>query len=81
MTSRQIITNLIKAIKKDDRTEISKLRKEYSKIGYVISNSKLKQMILKYSSLRKSRKSSVRKSRKSRIMKLRKSRKSSVKYK
>ena len=75
MTSRQIISNLIKAIKKDDKMKISKLRKEYSKIGYVISDAKLKQMIKKYS-LSKSRGMKLRKSRKSRSMKLRKSRKS-----
>lgn len=72
MTSRQIITKLIKAIKNNDKTEINKLRKEYSKTGYVISDYKLKQMMKKYSSA----KSKIKKSRKSKSSKRNKLRKS-----
>jgi hypothetical protein len=47
------MNDLIKAIKNDDKSEIKKLRKEYSKAGYIISDNDLKRLIKKHSKSRK----------------------------
>jgi hypothetical protein len=52
-STRQIMNDLIKAIKNDDKSEIKKLRKEYSKAGYIISDNDLKRLIKKHSKSRK----------------------------
>ena len=72
MTSRQILGELIKAIRNDDKVKINKLRKEYSKTGFTLSDRDMKNLHKKHSksikrsapkkSLRKSRRRSPKKS-------------------
>jgi hypothetical protein len=78
-TSRQIINSLIKAIKKDDKKEIKKLRKAYTTTGYILSDLDMKRMIKKHSKSKslkrsrkysRSRKKSLRKSSRRRSKKL-----------
>jgi hypothetical protein len=52
-STRQIMNDFIKAIKNDNKSEIKKLRKEYSKAGYIISDNDLKRLIKKHSKSRK----------------------------
>jgi len=60
MTSRQIICEIIKAIKNDDKIKIKKFRKEYLKTGYILSDRDMKNLHKKHS--KSKRKSIKRKS-------------------
>lgn len=44
MTTRQVLGDLIKAIRNDDKVKINKLRKEYSKTGYILSDLDIKNI-------------------------------------
>ena len=72
MTTRQVLGELIKAIRNDDKVKINKLRKEYAKTGYTLSDRDMKNLHKKHSksmtrsppkkSLRRSRRRSPKKS-------------------
>ena len=64
MTTRQVLGELIKAIRNDDKVKINKLRKEYSKTGYTLSDRDMKNLHKKHSkTMKKSAgKSQMRKS-------------------
>jgi hypothetical protein len=47
-TTRQIMNDLIKAIKNNNKSKIAKFRKEYAKAGYIITDTKLNQLMKKY---------------------------------
>ena len=63
-TTRQIMNDIIKVIKTDNKAKIKakikKLRKEYFRAGYILSDNDLKRLMRKHS--KKSSKKSPRKS-------------------
>jgi hypothetical protein len=42
------MNDLIKAIKNNNKSKIAKFRKEYAKAGYIITDTKLNQLMKKY---------------------------------
>ncbi len=83
-TTRQIMNDLIKAVKNDNKSKIKKLRKEYSNAGYIISDTQLNKMVKKSTrkskkSVKKSTRKSVKKSKKSTRKSVKKSKKSTRK--
>lgn len=61
-TSRQIIDMLIKAIRRDDKREVKKLRKLYSTTGLILSDRDMNRLYKKHSKSKSLKRSSKRKS-------------------